>query len=74
MPETAVNKNGFMSRREREIRTPGQTSEVQTIAIAKTVHKFSDYHLWFRVFGTNRSHISRTLRTIDVVGHIASHL
>jgi hypothetical protein len=64
----------FTSGRESEIRTPGQTSEVQTITIAETVHKFSDYHLWFRVLRANRSHISRTLSTNNVVGHIASHL
>jgi hypothetical protein len=72
MPKAPVNKNGLVLSRKHQIRFTGELLPMQPIAISETIDNFPDDHFWFGVLGTNRRHIDRTLRRVDVIDHFTA--
>lgn len=58
MPETAVNKNNFLSAGEDEVWTTWEVFSVKTIPKAKSVNNLPDYNFWLGILAFNAAHNS----------------
>jgi hypothetical protein len=72
MPKAPVDKNGLVFSRKHQVRFAGELFPMQPIAISQTIDNFPDGHFWFGVLGTNRRHIERTTRGVDVIDHFTA--
>ena len=69
MPETAVHKDDFSSRRQYKVRLSGQISYVQSKSIAKTMNNGAYQNFRFRIARPDLRHVERSLSLRMHVGH-----
>jgi hypothetical protein len=74
VPKTSVDENSFALSRENQIRFAGQFFPVEPVAVPQAINDLPNDQLRLGVFGTNRRHIERTPRRVDVIDHFTAGL
>jgi hypothetical protein len=69
-----MNENSLALSRENQIGLAGQFLPVESVAIPEAINDLPNDQLRRCVFGTNRCHIERTLRWVDVIDHFTAGL
>jgi hypothetical protein len=69
VPKTSMNENSLALSRENQIRFAGQFFPVEPVAVSQAIDDLPNDQLRLGVLGTNRRHIERTLRRVDVIDH-----